>query len=61
MLIQGVFMRNSNMQGKVVLVTGVTGGYFHRSKMIEPSKAALDDAAARCLWEVSLELVGEKN
>ncbi|MBE0685806.1 MAG: short-chain dehydrogenase, partial [Anaerolineaceae bacterium] len=42
-------------------VAGVSGAYFHHSKIEQPSKAALDDELALRLWDVSLELVGEKN
>jgi len=41
-------------------VAGVSGAYFYKSKIIQPSPAAQDDEAAKRLWEVSLELVGEK-
>jgi NAD(P)-dependent dehydrogenase (short-subunit alcohol dehydrogenase family) len=39
-------------------VEGITGGYFSKSLGIAPSKAALDDAAAARLWDVSAELTG---
>lgn len=42
-------------------VAGVSGAYFHHSKIEQPSKAAQDDEAARKLWDVSLQLVEEKN
>ena len=41
-------------------VEGVTGKYFARQKPVNTSAAAQDDAAARRLWEVSLELTGLK-
>lgn len=37
---------------------GVTGRYFDRLQEARPSPAAMDEAAARRLWEVSEELVG---
>ncbi|HYA69713.1 MAG TPA: SDR family oxidoreductase [Acidimicrobiales bacterium] len=37
----------------------VTGKYFVKCKPRQPSKAARDDAAARRLWQVSEELVGQ--
>lgn len=39
-------------------VTGVSGLYFSECKATAPSKAAQDDAAARRLWEISLEMTG---
>jgi NAD(P)-dependent dehydrogenase (short-subunit alcohol dehydrogenase family) len=39
-------------------VAGVTGAYFVKRKAVEPSAAALDDAAARRLWEASEALAG---
>ncbi len=39
-------------------VDGVSGGYFARSKQIEPRRAGRDDAAARELWTRSAEMVG---
>ncbi len=39
-------------------VEGVSGLYFDRRKAVEPSKAALDDAAARRLWEISERMTG---
>jgi NAD(P)-dependent dehydrogenase (short-subunit alcohol dehydrogenase family) len=38
-------------------VAGQTGGYYVRSKLHRPSKAARDPEAARRLWEVSEELI----
>ncbi|MGD8316496.1 MAG: SDR family oxidoreductase [Myxococcales bacterium] len=37
---------------------GVTGRYFDRLQEVRPSPAAMDEAAARRLWEISEELVG---
>jgi retinol dehydrogenase 12 len=37
-------------------VDGVTGEYFVKSRAEQPAKAALDDAAAARLWEVSEKL-----
>lgn len=39
-------------------VEGVTGEYFVKRKITEPSAAARDDAAARRLWETSAKLAG---
>lgn len=39
-------------------VVCVTGEYFVRCRARTPSRAALDDAAARRLWQVSEELAG---
>lgn len=39
-------------------VEGRSGGYWARCRERSPSRAALDDAAARRLWEVSAELTG---
>jgi len=39
-------------------VAGVTGQYFYKCKVVAPAKAALDDAAAARLWDVSAELTG---
>ncbi len=39
---------------------GVTGGYFANLAPARPSRAALDDAAARLLWRFSEDLVGLK-
>ena len=41
-------------------VAGVSGAYFVDKKIAQPSKAAQDDEAAKRLWEVSLEMVGEQ-
>ena len=39
-------------------VSGITGQYFYQCKVVKPSNAALDDAAAARLWDVSAEMVG---
>jgi NAD(P)-dependent dehydrogenase (short-subunit alcohol dehydrogenase family) len=39
-------------------LAGVTGGYWTRSAPATPGRAALDDAAATRLWDVSEELAG---
>lgn len=39
-------------------VEGVSGLYFHKSKPEAPSRAAQNDADARRLWDVSLQLAG---
>lgn len=39
-------------------VEGVTGGYFSNCRMVEPTAAARDDAAAARLWHLSEELTG---
>jgi len=39
-------------------VTNVTGAYFVRRKVAEPSAAARDDAAAKKLWDASEALAG---
>jgi NAD(P)-dependent dehydrogenase (short-subunit alcohol dehydrogenase family) len=39
-------------------VTTATGGYYVKSRLREPSKAAQDQAAAQRLWELSEELTG---
>jgi retinol dehydrogenase 12 len=39
-------------------VAGHSGGYYIRSRPARPSDAALDDAAAERLWQVSTELTG---
>jgi NAD(P)-dependent dehydrogenase (short-subunit alcohol dehydrogenase family) len=41
-------------------VDDVSGAYFYKSRIVQPSKAAQDDEAAKRLWDISLELVGEK-
>jgi retinol dehydrogenase 12 len=39
-------------------VAGRSGGYYIRCRPVEPSAAALDDAAAERLWDESARLVG---
>jgi NAD(P)-dependent dehydrogenase (short-subunit alcohol dehydrogenase family) len=39
-------------------VADVTGQYFYKCRVAKPSDAALDDAAAARLWDVSAELTG---
>jgi NAD(P)-dependent dehydrogenase (short-subunit alcohol dehydrogenase family) len=39
-------------------VAGATGGYYVKSRLREPSRAAQDDATALRLWELSEELTG---
>jgi NAD(P)-dependent dehydrogenase (short-subunit alcohol dehydrogenase family) len=39
-------------------LVGVSGQYFAKSRLAQPSSAARDDAAARRLWDVSAELTG---
>jgi NAD(P)-dependent dehydrogenase (short-subunit alcohol dehydrogenase family) len=39
-------------------VEGVSGQYFYKCRVTKPSDAALDDAAAARLWEVSAEMTG---
>lgn len=39
-------------------VATATGGYYVKSRLREPSKAAQDQAAAQRLWELSEELTG---
>jgi len=39
-------------------VEGVTGAYFFKRNAITPSDRALDDEAARRLWEISEQLTG---
>jgi retinol dehydrogenase 12 len=39
-------------------VAGATGGYYVKSQLREPSKAARDDASAQRLWRLSEELTG---
>jgi NAD(P)-dependent dehydrogenase (short-subunit alcohol dehydrogenase family) len=39
-------------------VEGATGGYYIRRKLRAPSRAAQDQATARRLWEISVELTG---
>jgi len=37
-------------------VAGVSGQYFYKCRVAKPSDAALDDAAAARLWEVSAQM-----
>jgi hypothetical protein len=37
---------------------GITGQYFYKCRVAKPSNAALDDAAAARLWDVSAEMTG---
>lgn len=39
-------------------VDGVSGQYFYKCRVAKPSNAALDDAAAARLWDVSAEMTG---
>jgi retinol dehydrogenase 12 len=39
-------------------VDGISGQYFYKCEVVKPSNAALDDAAAARLWEVSAEMTG---
>lgn len=39
-------------------VDGMSGLYFSDCRPVKPSKAARDDAAARRLWDISLEMTG---
>jgi NAD(P)-dependent dehydrogenase (short-subunit alcohol dehydrogenase family) len=39
-------------------VAGVTGQYFYKCRVAKPSDAALDDAAAARLWDVSARMTG---
>jgi len=39
-------------------VSGITGQYFYQCKVAKPSNAALDNAAAARLWDVSAEMTG---
>ena len=39
-------------------VDGITGQYFYQCKVVKPSNAALDDAAAARLWDMSAEMTG---
>ncbi|MBW6474843.1 MAG: SDR family oxidoreductase [Anaerolineaceae bacterium] len=41
-------------------VSGVSGAYFSESKIVQPSKAAQDDDLALRLWEVSEQLIAER-
>jgi retinol dehydrogenase 12 len=39
-------------------VEGISGQYFYKNQVVSPSKAALDNAAAARLWDVSAEMTG---
>src|SRR5262249_23911357 len=39
-------------------VEGITGKYFVKQRQVQPSAAALDEPAARRLWELSEEMTG---
>ena len=39
-------------------VATISGEYFYKCKVIEPTPAAQDDAAAKRLWDVSAQLAG---
>jgi retinol dehydrogenase-12 len=39
-------------------VAGITGQYFYKCRVVSPSNAALDDAAAARLWDVSAAMTG---
>jgi hypothetical protein len=39
-------------------VNDVSGQYFYKCRVAKPSNAALDDAAAARLWEISAEMTG---
>jgi len=39
-------------------VEGATGGYYVKERLATPSPAALDDQAARRLWEASIQISG---
>lgn len=41
-------------------VAGVSGAYFYKSEIVQPSKAALDDELAERLWDVSMKIIEEK-
>lgn len=41
-------------------VAGVSGAYFYNSRIVQPSTAAQDDEVARRLWEVSSNIIEEK-
>jgi len=42
-------------------VEGVTGVYYHRMKLREPNKLALDQKAQQELWDLSMKLTGLKS
>jgi hypothetical protein len=39
-------------------VEGTSGSYFFKRNAVTPAERALDDEAARRLWEISEQLVG---
>ena len=39
-------------------VEGRSGGYYSKRKLVTPSRAGQDDAAARRLWDLSAEMTG---
>jgi NAD(P)-dependent dehydrogenase (short-subunit alcohol dehydrogenase family) len=39
-------------------VAAISGEYFDKRQIVRPSEAALDDAAARRLWEISVQMAG---
>jgi len=39
-------------------VAGISGQYFYKCQVVSPSAAALDDAAAARLWDVSADMTG---
>ena len=41
-------------------VASTTGAYFAKRRIVEPSAAARDDAAARRLWQASESLAGAR-
>jgi hypothetical protein len=50
-----------NMNGKVCLVTGVTGRYFVKEKSIPSSKISYDLDFCRRLWDISSELITQQD
>ena len=39
-------------------VEGKTGGYYEKKKLVAPSRTAMDDVAARKLWDISAKIAG---
>ncbi|HWA30773.1 MAG TPA: SDR family oxidoreductase [Rhizomicrobium sp.] len=39
-------------------VEGKTGGYYEKKKLIAPSRTAMDDVAAKKLWDMSAKIAG---
>lgn len=37
-------------------VQGMTGGYYEKDRIVEPSKLAQDDTLAKRLWDVSASM-----